>query len=113
MSNFIKHGNLTIDPNLYNFVNDELLADASIEADHFWDGFDKSVHKLAPRNRELLAIRDTMQNQINSWVKDNALDEIDQAAYERFLKDIGYLLDEGSDFTVTTTNVDIDRKSVV
>ena len=108
MSNFIKCGNLTVNANLYNFVNDELLAGASIEADHFWNGFDKSVHKLAPRNRELLAIRDTMQNQINNWVKDNALDGIDQAAYERFLKDIGYLLDEGSDFTVTTTNVDIE-----
>ena len=108
MSNFIKCGNLTVNANLYNFVNDELLAGASIEANHFWNGFDKSVHKLAPRNRELLAIRDTMQNQINNWVKDNALNGIDQAAYERFLKDIGYLLDEGSDFTVTTTNVDIE-----
>ena len=108
MSNFTNCGNLTVDTDLYNFVNDELLEGTSISADHFWAGFDKSVHALVPRNRELLAIRQTMQDQIDSWLKDNAQNGIDQDAYEVFLTDIGYLLDEGPDFQVATTNVDAE-----
>ena len=101
MSNFTNCGNLTVDTDLY-IVNDELLEGTSISADHFWAGFDKSVHALVPRNRELLAIRQTMQDQIDSWLKDNAQNGIDQDAYEAFLTDIGYLLDEGPDFQVAT-----------
>ncbi len=108
MSNFKRCGNLTIDSNLYNFVNDELLEGSLISVDHFWDGFDKSVHALAPRNKDLLTVRDTMQCQIDSWIKDNAQHGIKQTTYERFLKDIGYLLDEGPDFTVSTENVDAE-----
>jgi malate synthase len=108
MSNFTNCGNLTVNTDLYNFVNDELLEGTSISADHFWTGFDKSVHALVPRNRELLAIRQTMQDQIDSWLKDNAQNGIDQDAYEMFLTDIGYLLDEGPDFQVATANVDVE-----
>ena len=108
MSNFTKCGNLTVDTDLYNFVNDELLEGASISADHFWAGFDKSVHALVPRNQELLAIRQTMQDQIDGWLKDNAQNGIDQDSYEVFLTDIGYLLDEGPDFQVATANVDAE-----
>ena len=108
MSNFTKCGNLTVDTDLYNFVNDELLEGTSISADHFWAGFDKSVHALVPRNQELLAIRQTMQDQIDGWLKDNAQNGIDQDSYEVFLTDIGYLLNEGPDFQVATTNVDAE-----
>ena len=108
MSNFTNCGSLTINTDLYNFVNDELLEGTSISADHFWAGFDKSVHALVPRNRELLATRQTMQGHIDSWLKDNAQNGIDQDAYEAFLTDIGYLLDEGPDFQVATANVDAE-----
>ena len=108
MSNFTKCGKLTVDTDLYNFVNDELLEGTSISADHFWAGFDKSVHALVPRNRELLAIRQTMQDQIDGWLKDNAQNGIDQDSYEVFLTDIGYLLDEGPDFQVATANMDAE-----
>ena len=108
MSNFTNCGNLTVNTNMYNFVNGELLKGTSISADHFWAGFDKSVHALAPRNRELLAIRQTMQDQIDSWLRDNAQNGIDQDAYEVFLTDIGYLLEEGPDFQVATANVDAE-----
>ena len=107
MPNFTNFGNLTVDTDLYNFVNNELLRGASISAVSFWEGFDKSVHVLAPRNRQLLAIRQKMQSQIDSWLINNAQNGIDQAAYEGFLKDIGYLLDEGPDFIVKTENARI------
>ena len=102
MSNFTNCGNLTVNTDLYNFVNDELLKGSSISTDHFWAGFDKAVHALAPRNRELLAIRRTMQDQIDNWLKDNARNGIDQNAYERFLKDIGYHSREALHFFTTS-----------
>ena len=51
---YIVQGNLSVDATLLAFVNDVLLPAASIEPSSFWQGFDKAVHKLAPRNAELL-----------------------------------------------------------
>ena len=48
MNNMKQHGGLKIATELYNFVNDDLLRDASITQNEFWDGFDTAVHKLAP-----------------------------------------------------------------
>ena len=106
MPNFIKAGNLSIAENLFQFVNTELLRDAPVTPETFWKGFDEAVHDLAPRNRELLDIRQNMQEQIDQWLRDHADSGYDQKAYEAFLSDIGYLVDEGDDFVVETTNVD-------
>ncbi|MEL0077219.1 MAG: malate synthase G [Alphaproteobacteria bacterium] len=106
MPNFIKAGNLSIAENLFQFVNTELLRDAPVTPETFWKGFDEAVHDLAPRNRELLDIRQNMQEQIDQWLRDHADGGYDQKAYEAFLSDIGYLVDEGDDFVVETTNVD-------
>ena len=106
MPNFIKAGNLSIAENLFQFVNTELLRDAPVTPETFWKGFDEAVHDLAPRNRELLDIRQNMQEQIDQWLRDHADGGYDQNAYEAFLSDIGYLVDEGDDFVVETTNVD-------
>ena len=106
MPNFIKAGNLSIAENLFQFVNSELLSDAPVTPETFWKGFDEAVHDLAPRNRELLDIRQNMQEQIDQWLRDHADGGYDQQAYEAFLSDIGYLVDEGDDFVVETTNVD-------
>ena len=106
MPNFIKAGNLSIAENLFQFVNSELLRDAPVTPEAFWKGFDEAVHDLAPRNRALLDIRQNMQEQIDQWLRDHADGGYDQHAYEAFLSDIGYLVDEGDDFVVETTNVD-------
>ena len=106
MSNTTSHGGLTIATELYNFVNDDLLRGAPITAQAFWDGFDAAVHRLAPKNADLLAQRGQMQKQINGWLKDNASGGIDQKDYESFLTEIGYLCPEGPDFAIDTANVD-------
>ena len=106
MSTTTSHGGLTIATELYNFVNDDLLRGAPITAQAFWDGFDAAVHRLAPKNAELLAQRSKLQAQIDSWLKDNASGGINQTDYEAFLTKIGYLCLEGPDFTIDTANVD-------
>ena len=106
MSTTTSHGGLTIATELYNFVNDDLLRGAPITAQAFWDGFDAAVHRLAPKNAELLAQRSKLQAQIDSWLKDNASGGINQTDYEAFLTKIGYLCLEGPDFAIDTANVD-------
>ena len=105
MNNTISHGGLTIATKLYNFVNDDLLRSAPITAQAFWDGFDAAVHQLAPKNADLLARRGQLQKQIDTWLKDNASNNIYQKDYEAFLIEIGYLCPEGPDFTLSLIHI--------
>ncbi len=112
MTNYVSRGGLSIAAELSQFVNDELLAGTGITPDQFWDGFDSAVHALAPRNRELLAIRDDMQQKIDSWLRDNASSQLDSESYTAFLRDIGYLVEEGPSFQIETQNVDPEIASI-
>ena len=58
---YISQGNLSIAPNLFDFVNNELLPDTDVSSDRFWNGFDEVVHELTPKNRELLDVRNKMK----------------------------------------------------
>ena len=112
MTTTISHGGLTIATELYNFVNDDLLNGAAITSQEFWDGFDAAVHRLAPKNAALLAHRGQLQAQIDDWLKQHAGGGIDQAAYELFLTEIGYLCKDGPDFTIDTANVDAEIATI-
>ena len=98
--------NLKIADNLLTFINEELLKNTSISPDQFWSGFDKAVHELAPKNKELIKFRDELQNKINEWHLKNKGNKVDLGEYKKFLKEIGYLKDEGSNFKIETKNVD-------
>ena len=98
--------NLKVANELLSFVNEELLKETNISPEKFWSGFDKTVHDLAPKNRELLKIRENLQKKIDDWHVKNKGNEINIAEYKIFLKQIGYLKDQGSDFKIETENVD-------
>jgi malate synthase len=100
-----KHG-LQVSADLSSFVENKVLAGLDVKADAFWKGFSGLVHDLAPKNAELLAKRAEMQGQLDGWHKKNAGKAHDVAAYTAFLKEIGYLVPEGPDFEIDTTNVD-------
>ncbi|MEC8121025.1 MAG: malate synthase G, partial [Pseudomonadota bacterium] len=112
MTDYVARGGLKVAAELADFVETELLAGSDIAPDAFWASFDAAVHKLAPRNRELLAIRASLQSQIDSWLRDNAASGIDSAAYTAFLREIGYLVEEGDDFSVETSHVDQEIASI-
>ena len=112
MTDYVARGELNVAAELADFVEAELLAGTDIAPDAFWASFDSAVHRLAPRNRELLAIRASMQSQIDSWLRDNAASGIDSAAYTAFLREIGYLVEEGDDFSVETSHVDQEIASI-
>ena len=59
--------NLKISDELLSFVNKELLEDLDISSEKFWEGFDNAVHDLAPKNKELIKIRENLQKKIDDW----------------------------------------------
>ena len=103
---YVNVNNLKISETLLSFVNNELLNDTEISPKKFWADFDKIVHELAPKNKELISIRKDLQKKINEWHKKNRGNTIDIEEYKKFLKKIGYLKDKGPDFQIETNNVD-------
>jgi malate synthase len=106
MTDRVTVGNLRVAQVLYDFINNEALPGTGIDPDTFWAGVDKVVTDLTPRNEELLARRDELQARIDKWHRQRVIEPIDQEAYKQFLIEIGYLLPEPEDFTITTTGVD-------
>ena len=97
---------LKVSEELLSFVNNELLKDLDITSENFWLGFDHVVHELAPKNKELLEIREILQKKIDDWHIKNKGNEIKINDYKKFLQEIGYLKNEGPDFKIQTSNVD-------
>ncbi|SDG51015.1 malate synthase G [Pelagibacterium luteolum] len=106
MSNYVTRAGLQVDALLAKFVEDEALKGLDLASDAFWSGFAELVTQYMPGNRELLEIRDRMQNQIDDWHRDNGPATKDPAAYEAFLREIRYLEDEPEDFRIETENLD-------
>ena len=105
-TNYQNVNNLKISKDLLTFVNNELLENTNITAEKFWLGFDKAIHELAPKNKELLQIRENLQKKIDDWHIKNKGTKVEINQYKKFLKEIGYLKDEGPDFKIETTDVD-------
>src|SRR5919206_3086733 len=99
-------GGLSIAKVLYDFIEQEALPGTGVSSDAFWNGLGALVRDLAPRNRELLDLRDQLQSRIDDYHRTNRGKPFDAVGYEQFLRDIGYLRPEPEDFTIRTENVD-------
>ena len=107
-TNYQSVHNLKVSKKLLSFINDDLLKNTDISPEKFWLGFDKAVHILAPENRKLIKIRENLQKKIDEWHIKNKGNQISIDNYKKFLKEIGYLKDEGPDFNIETANVDAE-----
>jgi malate synthase len=97
---------------LHDMIVNEALPGTGIDADTFWRGLSSLVHELGPRNRELLARRDALQARLDAWHAARTSQPHDAAAYTAFLREIGYLVPEGPDFSVDTAGVDPEIASI-
>ncbi|MBS1694736.1 MAG: malate synthase G [Actinobacteria bacterium] len=106
MSERVAVGNLRVAKVLYDFITNEALPGTDLDPETFWSGVDKVIADLTPQNEALLARRDELQAQIDKWHRQRVIGPLDPEAYQQFLVDIGYLLPEPGDFTITTAGVD-------
>ena len=106
MTEYIDKYSLQVSKVFADFIEQEVLPDLPVEAESLWQGFSNLATDLVPVNRSLLAKRDVIQQQIDQWHRQQPGPIADMEAYQKFLTEIGYLVDEGGDFTITTANVD-------
>ena len=91
---------------LADFIDTRALPGTGIAPDAFWAGTAAILARFAPENVALLRKRDTLQAQIDSWHEQRRGQLHDAAAYQQFLRDIGYLVAEPAPFTIGSTHVD-------
>ncbi|WHX67998.1 malate synthase G [Peribacillus frigoritolerans] len=104
MGEYVKVGNLQVASVLFEFIHKDGLPGSGLNQEQFWVDFEKLVRDMSPKNKKLLARRDEIQTNINTWHRENK--EMDFAEYKTFLQEIGYLEPEGEDFHITTEGVD-------
>ena len=104
MSHTLTHSGLSVDKQLAEFVKKQLLPGTHLDEHQFWKSFAHIVQTLTPLNKSLLAKREQLQKQIDDYHVANK--NVDQAQYQAFLKDIGYLVDEPENFNIETQNVE-------
>jgi len=109
---YLKIKNLSVSENLANFINKELLPGTKINKEKFWKGFDKSVHKLAPKNIKLLQKRERLQKAIDTIHIDKKRSRLNLKKYTKFLKKIGYLKKTGPNFKIKTKNIDLEISDI-
>jgi malate synthase len=97
---------------LHDFIDEEVLPDIGVSAAVFWASFDEILHRLAPENRALLTRRAHLQRQINDWHQVHSDRHFDMAAYKAFLTQIGYLEEEGDDFSIATDQLDPEMSTI-
>ncbi|MFZ3127869.1 MAG: malate synthase G, partial [Rhodoferax sp.] len=93
---------------LHRFIEDQVLPGTGVAPATFWAGFDAIVADLAPKNAALLAERDRLQVELDTWHKANPGPIANMPAYRAFLEKIGYLVPNPSKLKITTTNVDTE-----
>ena len=112
MSARIQKFDLKVAVDLVDFIEKEALPGLGMSADAFWAGLGKLVAECGAQNRALLETRSKLQQKIDVWHQTHRSAPHDPAAYQTFLREIGYLVEEGPDFSIETENVDPEIASV-
>ena len=109
---YIKIKDLSVSEKLANFINSKLLPGTKISKERFWSGFNKYIHELSPKNKNLIEKREKIQKLIDTWHKENKDNRFNLKKYTDFLKKIGYLKKSGTNFKIKTKNVDNEISSI-
>ena len=108
----VKYGGLHVSKELDKFLRDEVVTGINIQPSLFWKSLESILDTFGPKNIELLAKRESLQKQIDNWHIERKDQEHNAHEYKNFLKEIGYLLEEGDDFSIETSDVDPEIKTV-
>ena len=108
MTDFLDRHGLSVDSRLVDFVETRALTGTGLDADKFWGDFAALLGKFAPENAALLAKREDLQARIDALHQAREGQAHDAAAYQAFLREIGYLVAEPAPFRIGTKNVDAE-----
>tara|TARA_B110000881_G_scaffold221452_1_gene251206 strand:+ start:5461 stop:7695 length:2235 start_codon:yes stop_codon:yes gene_type:complete len=106
------YGGLHVSKELDNFLREEMAPGINIQPSLFWKSLESILDTFGPKNIELLAKRESLQQQIDNWHIQRKDQDHNAAEYKSFLKEIGYLLEEGDDFSIETSDVDAEIKTI-
>ena len=112
MTEYLNKGNLQVSKSLDNLIRDKVCHSIDITPEDFWSKFEEILSEFSPRNQALLEKRESLQEQIDKWHISNKGNDFDKESYKSFLKEIGYLLNEGEDFSIETENVDSEIATI-
>lgn len=114
MAEYDNMAGLQVHPVLRRFVEEEVLPGAALQPEAFWPHLATIVGDLAPRHRDMLAVREALQGQIDDYHRSHGGQPHDTAGYEQFLREIGYLVPEpaADAYKVATKNVDAEMAVV-
>ena len=112
MKNMVDKNGLKVSSTLLNFINNEVIPNTNINIDNFWSKFSNVVHELSPINKVLIQKREVIQKKIDDWHKSNKAKDFNKIEYIKFLKSIGYLIDEKDEFNIETAEVDEEISSI-
>ena len=99
---------LQVATELHQFIDTQVLPGTGVDSAVFWKGFDAIVADLAPKNLALLAERDRLQSELDTWHRAHPGPIRNQKQYRRFLEKIGYLVPVPATVKATTKNVDAE-----
>ena len=108
----IKYGGLYISKELDNFLQEEVIPGLDIQPSIFWKSLESILDTFGPKNQDLLDKRTSIQKQLDTWHVERKGQPHDAEEYKSFLKDIGYLIEEGDNFLIETSNVDPEIKTI-
>jgi malate synthase len=97
---------LSVEEGLVDFIENTALPDTGVSQNNFWLGLSSLIKEMTPENRKLLMVREELQDKIDKWHVARIGQPHDHVAYKSYLKEIGYLVDEGENFLIETENVD-------
>ena len=108
----IEKAGLRVDEVLADFINNRALPGSGVEPRRFWDGLSTLVHDFGVKNRALLQKRADMQAAIDAWHTEHRGKAVDGAAYQAFLREIGYLVPKGKPFVIDTPQTDAEFATI-
>merc|ERR1719333_86183 len=106
MQGYITRGRLQVAEQLDNFINEHALPGTAVDKDTGWQGAESLFEKFIPQNRALLEKREQLQRAIDDYHK--AGNPVNGNEYTDFLKSIGYLVEQPSQVSAQTQNVDAE-----
>ena len=106
MTEYVGRFGLSVADNLCRFVEEEVTPGTGLDTAGIWSSYADLLRTLEPERARLLAKRNRLQAEIDTWFLERSGQLIDPEEHESFLREIGYLVEDRAPLSIKTRNVD-------